>query len=211
MPAKTKQHSQAYKTFISSMEITVDDWRDGNGYDLDALDEVSQTERDELVKVLSETLQRQPDWRQAEALGAIGTAAAIAALQSALKGAHPELRLHVAEQLHELGEPVDLDGAIVAALRTTNLSNGLSYAIDMAEEYPSPRIQETLLDLALRGDEDQRVHCAALALYLGGKAEEAFDWNHRPFFLRFGDEDRKVRMEAYKELCKRLGVAPQTI
>ena len=45
---------------------------------------------------------------------------------------------------------------------------------------------------------------AALALYLGGKAEEAFDWNHRPFFLRFVDENRSVQIDAYKELCARL-------
>jgi hypothetical protein len=79
----------------------------------------------------------------------------------------------------------------------------------MAEAHPTPRIQETLLDLALNGDEEHRIHCAALALYLGGKSDEAFDWNHRPFFLRFGDSDRRVQIEAYKELCERLGVAPK--
>ena len=35
------------------MQITMDDWRDGAGYDLDALDEVNDSERDELVKVLA--------------------------------------------------------------------------------------------------------------------------------------------------------------
>jgi hypothetical protein len=104
---------------------------------------------------------------------------------------------------------VDLESVIIEALRGTDLSNGLSQAIDAAEEHPSPRIQETLLDLALNGNEDQRIQCAALALYLGGKADEAFDWNHRPFFLRFGEEDRKTQIEAYQELCQRLGVTPK--
>ena len=98
---------------------------------------------------------------------------------------------------------------IIKALRETSLYGGFSQALDTAEEHPTPRIQETLLDLALNGDEEHRIHCAALALYLGGKAEEAFDWNHRPFFLRFGDSDRNVQIEAYKELCARLGVAPK--
>lgn len=209
MPKKTPQHSEAYRTFIASMQITLDDWREGNGYDLEALDEVSDSERDELVKVLAEELKSNPDWRQAEALGAIGTPAAVQVLQEAMKSADPELRIHVAEQLVELDEPADLESAIIEALCNTNLSNGLSYAIDTAEQHPSPKIQETLLELALHGDEEQRFHCAALALYLGGQAEEAFDWDHRPFFLRFTDEDRKVQIEAYKELCERLGVTPK--
>jgi len=48
-----------------------------------------------------------------------------------------------------------------------------------------------------------------LALYLGGKSSEAFDWDYRPLFLKFGEEDRTVRVEAYKELCRLLGIAPK--
>jgi hypothetical protein len=191
------------------MEITVDDWRDGVGYDLDALDEVNDSERDKLVTLLAGKMKSAPDWRQAEALGAIGTPAAVKVLQSAMHSEDPELRIHVAEQLVELGESADLESAIINALRKSNLSNGLSYAIDTAEEHPSPRIQDALLDLALHGEEEQRIHCAALALYLGGKSEEAFDWDHRPFFLQFSDPDRNVQIAAYKELCDRLGVAPK--
>src|SRR5262249_12304471 len=152
MPTKT-QPSKAYKTFIASMELTLEDWREGNSYDLDALDEVTGPERDELVKVLAEKLKSEPDWLRAEALGAIGTPAAAAAVHSVMKTPDPELRIHVAEQLTDLDEAADLEGAIIDALRTTNLSSGLSYAIDTAEEHPSPRIQETLIDLALNGDE----------------------------------------------------------
>jgi hypothetical protein len=195
MPRKTEQHSKAYRTFVASTKITLEDWREGKGYDLEALDEVSDSERDELVKVLAEELKSNPDWRQAEALGAIGSPAAVQVLQAAMTSADPELRIHVAEQLVELDEPAHLESAIIEALRNTSLSNGLSYAIEAAEQHPSPKIQETLLELALNGDEEQRIHCAALALYLGGKAEEAFDWNHRPFVLRFGDEEPKVRIE----------------
>src|SRR5262245_644235 len=94
MRTKT-QPSKAYQTFIASMAITLEDWREGNGYDLDALDEVTGEEREELVKVLAERLKSAPDWRQAEALGAIGTPAAVKALQSAMKTTDRELRIHV--------------------------------------------------------------------------------------------------------------------
>jgi len=202
-------HSKAYEQFIASMTLTMEDWREGNGYDLDALDEFPKREHSDLIKVLQERIARLADWRDAEALATMGTTAAIDALRAAMSAGDAEFRLHVAEQLAELEQPVDLEGAIIDALRTTDLTSGLSYAIDTAEEHPSPRLQETLLDLALNGNEDQRVHCAALALYHGGKAEEAFDWDHRPFFLKFGEEDRKTQIEAYKELCQRLGVAPK--
>lgn len=209
MAPKNPNFSEAYNTFIKSMNITVDEWRDGIGFNIDALDKVTDPERDALVKILAERLQNNPDWREIESLGAIGTPAAKEAVRSALKRGSSATRLYAAKQLAEMNESENLENVIIETLRKTSLYEGLTQALDMAEQHPSPRIQETLIDLALNGNEDQRIHCAALALYLGGKAKEPFDWEHRPFFLRFGDEDRKVQIEAYKELCRRLGVAPK--
>src|SRR5262245_8660141 len=191
------------------MNLDVDKWREGIGFDIEALKQVTDPERDALVTILAEQLEDHPDWRPIEALGAIGTPSAIEAIRRVLRGGSPETRLYAAEQFAEIGETEHLDRAIVHGLRETTLYGGLSRALDLAEEYPSQQIREALLDLALNGDEQQRIHCAALALYLGGKADEAFDWNHRPFFLQFGDSDRKVQIEAYKELCARLGVTPK--
>jgi hypothetical protein len=201
--------SAAYKRFLDSMRITADQWRDGMGFDIDSLAAVSASDKDSLARLLAARLEEHGDWREMEALAAIGTPAAKHALRQALNSSNLETRLQAAKHLLEIGEPVDLEGIIIAALRGTGLSNGLSQAIDIAEQHPSPGLQQALLDLALNGTEEQRIHCAALALYHGGKADEAFDWNHRPFFLRFGDDDRRVQIEAYRELCARLGVAPQ--
>ncbi len=209
---KTMEYpSAAYQKFLKSMNIDYSAWRDGEGFDLEALEDITDSERTEAVKMLAERLEAQPDWREIEALGVLATPEARKAIRNAVKDADYETRMRAAEQLVELGEKAEaeLDAAIIDALRNTGLENGLSQAIDMAEEHPSERIRETLLDLALNGTEEQRIHCAALALYLGGKADEAFDWNHRPFFLSFGDEDRGKQIEAYKELCRRLGVKPK--
>jgi HEAT repeat protein len=191
------------------MEISYVQWHDGEGYDLEALGNSTKAEQTAAVVLLAERLSSTPNWRDIEALGVINTPLARARIRLALMQADFETRLRAAKELDDLGETVDLESVIIEALRGTDLSNGLSQAIDAAEEHPSPRIQETLLDLALNGNEDQRIQCAALALYLGGKADEAFDWNHRPFFLRFGEEDRKTQIEAYQELCQRLGVTPK--
>jgi hypothetical protein len=198
-----------YQKFLSSMEITYSDWRDGNGYDLEVLQHLTKAERIAATAVLSDRLSATPNWRDVEALGVIDTPDARLAIRGALEHADSDTRLRAAQELTDLGETVDLEGVIIDVLRNSDLSNGLSRAIDLAEDHPGPRMQETLLDLALNGNSDQRVHCAALALYLGGKADEAFDWNHRPFFLRFGEEDRQTQIDAYKELCQRLGVAPK--
>ena len=191
------------------MRITADQWRDGIGFDLDSLAALSASEKDSLTPLLANRLAEHGDWRDMEALAAIGTPAAKSAIRQALNSSNLETQLHAAKQLSEIGEPVDLEGIIIAALRGTGLSSGLSQALDFAEQHPSPRLQQALLHLALNGTEDQRIHSAALALYHGGKADEAFDWNHRPFFLRFGDDDRRVQIEAYRELCARLGLAPR--
>ena len=39
-----------------------------------------------------------------------------------------------------------------------------------------------------------------------GKAKEPFDWKQRPFFLRFNTEDRKERVEVFRELCQKLEI-----
>lgn len=199
----------AYLSFIASMNITAEQWRDGIGFDLAALDKVTHEERDSLVEMLAERLKVHGDWRDIEALAAIATPAAKEAIRGARESRSAETRLYAAEQLAKMDEPAELEDSIIDSLRNTNLFGGLSKALDLAEQHPSPRIQETLLDLALKGNEEQRIHCAALALYLGGKAEAAFDWNHRPFFLRFGDDDRNVQIDAYRELCLRLGIPPK--
>ena len=201
--------SAAYEKFVASMEMNYEKWHDGEGYDLDAVKNVTATERDRLVELLRDRLKDSPDWREVEALGAIGGEAAIKVMRDALPRANAQIRLRLERQLAEMGELANIEDAIIAALRGTNLYGGFTQAIDMAEEHPTPRIRETLLDLALNGSDEKRIHCAALALYLGGKAASAFDWNHRPFFLRFSQNDRRVQIEAYKELCERLGMEPK--
>jgi hypothetical protein len=206
---RTQTASPAYQKFLSSMQITYEDWHEGVGYDLEALKQITELERGAAIKLLEERLETTPDWRDLEALAAIGTPGARQTIRKAFEEGDIETRMRAAEELIALGEEADLESIIIEALGTASLGSGLSKAIDLAEEHPSPRLQEALLDLSLNGNEDQRVQCAALALYLGGEADEAFDWNHRPFFLRFGDENRAIQIEAYVELCRRLGATPK--
>jgi hypothetical protein len=196
----------AYQTFLKSMEIGYDQWHDGVGYDLEALAKMGKRDRKAVTQLLVGRLASRADWRDIEALGALATPEATRAIKNALRSAKPEIRLHAAKQLADLDMAVDLDKVIAEVLMIGEHGKGLSLAIDLAAEHPTPLLRKTLLECALDGKPDVRVHAAALSLYLAGKADEPFDWNRRPFFLRFGEDDRKERLSAYKELCQRIDV-----
>jgi hypothetical protein len=195
--------SSAYEAFLRSMSINADRWRDGIGYDLQALAGMTESERDSIAGLLVGRLAGQGDWRDVQALGAIATPQAIEALRRGADGARPEIRAHCAQQLAAIGEPVDMDAVIAGALRNTRLHGGFDAALQLAERHPTPHVRETLLDLALNGaDSEIRVACAAMALFLGGKADSPYDWNHRQLFLRFAEDDRAARLAAHRELCR---------
>ena len=68
-----------------------------------------------------------------------------------------------------------------------------------------PAIRAALLWCAVDGAPHLRVHAAALALYLAGGARSAFDWEHRPLFLGFGEPPRAERQAALAGLLVRMG------
>jgi hypothetical protein len=203
--------SDAYTRFLSSMQVDYEKWHDGVGYDLDALAQIHGDEQRRIELLLTERMESAPDWRDIEALKAIGTPTAMQAIRKALKSHAPEVRLHAAEQLEEAGEDVDLEQHIIDGLHEDMTTGAASKALDLAAEHPTPRVRKALLDVALDSkDSTVRVNAAALAMYLAGKAKEPFDWDHRPFFLRFGEEDRAARLAAWKELaaiCEDSGTA----
>jgi hypothetical protein len=197
--------SAAYDRFITSMKIGFDEWHDGIGYDLDALAGVTPDER---VRIEAMLLARESDdWRVVEALTALNTPNAIAAVRSALQAEDPVVRLAAARELHEQGQLADLTEVVTGALRSAN-SSAFSQAIDMIGWHTVRGAEPELLRLCAHGTGENACHCAAMLFYLHGLSEEAFDWNHRPFFLRFNTDDRGEREAAFRELCGKVGVDP---
>jgi hypothetical protein len=201
-PTPNAKQSEAFTRFLSSMQIDYEKWHDGVGYDLDALVQIHGEEQRHIEALLTDRMESTPDWRDIEALKAIGTPTAMQTIRKALKNHKPDIRLHAAEQLKDAGEDLDIEQYIIDGLQQDMTTGATSKALDLAAEHPTPRIRKALLDAALDSkDSTVRVNAAALAMYLAGKAKEAFDWDHRPFFLRFGDEDRDARFAAWKELA----------
>jgi hypothetical protein len=200
--------SPAFDRFMASTDIDDERWHDGIGYDLPALEELDGEERSRIEAWL--LARAGEDWRDIEGLLALGTADARAAVIEQLRHGTIEMRLAAARRLPE--DPAieaDREAAIVDGLAIATVMTGLSTAIDLAGQYRTPTVIDALFRATLREDRETGVHAAALLLFLHGKAKEPFDWDRRPFALRFGEgaSDPEARA-AFVELCRECGVDP---
>jgi len=195
----------AARRFLASMPMTRDMWHDGTGYDLAALRQVPAERRAELEDVLIQHIPR--DWRDIEALAEIDSARARQAIHEALDDPDPAVRREARRHVPESAiDSAGREARLVELLTGPNLRDHLTEALDEAEEFHPPAVIAALLRAAAEGDGESAVHCAAMLYYLHDKADEPFDWNHRPFFLRFNTSDRAEREVVFRELCQNLGV-----
>lgn len=201
-PSPNPDPSPAVAQFLDSMHIDYEKWHDGIGYDLSALDRMVQAERDEIAEMLIRSGSK--TWRDLEALDHIGTPKARAAINAALKDPSSEVRIAASRYSREIG--AQREAVLVDALERSELFGGLGQALDQVQEFHPPSIVDALLRGALRREGEVAVHFAAMLYYIHGKADVPFDWNQRPFFLRFHTADRWERAAAFRELCKAIGV-----
>jgi hypothetical protein len=192
--------------FIASMKMTFEMWHDGDGYDLDALDQIPA---DQIKEVQATLLNHRPvDWRDIEALARIDSPEAKAAVVAALKHSDPKVRREALLHAPQESDPEDREKLLLRALQSDDVFGGLSEAIDEAEEFHPPAVVEALLKGALDRTGRTAVLFAGLLYFIHGKSKSAFDWDHRPFFLRFDTSDRGERKVVFRELCETIGVDP---
>lgn len=201
--------SPALERFRRSMVIGYEEWHEGTPYDLGALAALEPAERDEIEAEL--VGRAAADWRDVQALDVLGTARALKAVEGALSSKDVTIRLEAAERLRrrKLLDAPRFDTVLVESLAEATLLNGMTRALGLAQEHASPAVLKQLLLCAERGNDDIRCHAAALIHYLFGIAKSPFDWDKRPFYLRFVSKDRKERRAAYIELCREVGVDPE--
>ena len=197
--------SEAFSRFMASLHLDYDRWHDGDGFDLESLARIDESERGDVVWELA---RREPTWREIEALEQIDIPPAFMAIKRALRDSESiDTRLAAAAALHrldELDEPIDaLLAREIRAL--TNLEDGCTRALLMAEEHPTDQVKHALL-AATHARTDCAIHCAGVLCYLAGVAKEPFDWDLRPLFLRLGpDEPEPDRSAAFAELRTLVG------
>lgn len=199
--------SDAVARFTASMNIDYEKWHDGIGYDIDAIRAATPAERSKIEQIM--LARGVKDWRDLEALEALATPKATAAIRATIKSSDPELRLRATRILaHEPDGEATRDAAIVHAIERADVYAGLTQALDAAENHPSQAVKDALFRATLKGTSVTAVHTAALLFFLYGKAKEPFDMAQRPFFLKFSTEVKADRIAPFKELCATLGVDP---
>jgi hypothetical protein len=195
------------RRFEKSMIIDYEKWHDGVGYDIEAIREASPAERAAIERMLISHSPR--DWRDIEALAEIDTEAARKAIKRAIKDPNPEVRAAVGRYTPNLISNNERSRHIVDALRNAEIFGGLSQVLDEVEEYHPDEVKEALIVGLLSRKGDVATLFAAMLFYIYGKAESPFDMEQRPFFLRFNTEDRKERVQVFRELCQQLGIDPE--
>lgn len=200
----------AVERFRASMDIDREKWHDGIGYDLTAIDEAAPAERERIEAMLLP--RAEDDWRDVEALARLcahGSVKAEQALRHAMRSSDAQIRMAVTRHAPHLVERDERLASLVDALRHAEFYGGLTQAIDEAQDLQPPIVIDTLLRGALEREGGVAVHFAALLTYLHGKAAEPFDWEQRPFFLRFHAPLGPERDAVFRELCARIGVDPE--
>jgi hypothetical protein len=188
------------------MEMNFEKWHDGVGYDLAALSEMTPQELESVVVML----RGRSDWRDVEALAALESDESLAALKDSLSASDTRTRAHAARILHDRGQLPAIDEFIANELRAAADIPGASCVLDLAEKHNTQRVRDALLWCAKHHD-SIGPHAAGMLLFFAGITDESFDWNHRPFFLRFLKDDPKDRAGAFVELCKKLKISPDSV
>ena len=196
--------SPAYDRFVASMKLGYVEWHDGISYDIDALDKVHGDERQELEALL--IANKDSDWRYSEALGRIGSPKAWDALFASTKGPNREVRFRAAEILHAAGRFPDLSDLVVESIHNSKIGDGFAEGMRWAAQYKTPVVVTALLEELLNPSNKNAVHFAAMLYFLFGKAKEPFDWQYRPFFLKFLTNDPQERRALFDELCSAIGI-----
>ena len=195
------------RRFEKSMSIDYVKWRDGVGYDLDAIKLASPDERKAIEELLTRHIPR--DWRDIEALAVVGSKSALKTIKDAMNDPNPEVRSAVSRFAPNLVDDTVRSESVVDALQHAEVFSGLSQILDDVEDFHPEEVKEALIAGLLSREGDVAVLFAGMLFFLCGKAKEPFDWEQRPFFLRFNTENKVDRVKVFRELCTALNIDPE--
>ena len=190
--------------FEMSMKIGFEEWHDGIGYDIEAIKIASQTEREAIERVLINHSPR--DWRDIEALAQINTNSARDIIKNAIKDPNPVVRVAVVRFAPDFVTDDERTQSIVDALEKAEIFSGLSQVLDEVERYHPKEVKEALIRGLLNRKGDVAGLFAAMLFFIFGRAKSPFDMKQRHYFLHFNTEDRKERVDLFRDLCQKLKI-----
>jgi len=194
-------HSKAYQMFLDSMVMNFDKWHDGIGYDLKALEQLEQQERASIEELLIRNLKHSGDWRDVEALVALGTTSAYIEVDKARFHNNAKVRNYALRIIINTRKTKDTVVKDLVGLEQQVVQAVEQGYYQMAEHMPTMQVKKALLKSVREADDSViRHNGAALLLYLCGKTSEPYDWDQRPFFLRFSTKNQEELQQAWEEL-----------
>ena len=197
--------SELVDRFRASMNIDYEKWHDGIGYDIDLIPQMSPKEIAEVEQILiGRGVQ---DWRDLEALDALGTIRSLDMIDHTRAHGTAELKVYAMRYGRPLDPQATEDG-IIEGLRNTEFYGGLTQALDQAAESDSPRVQAELFRMARDKVGDGSYQAVAILYARFGKIDSQWDFSRRDFFLRFVGPVTDDRKQAFLEMCAELGVDP---
>jgi len=187
--------SPAYTRFKQSMIIDYGQWRDGDPYDIAALAGVTPEERNQLTDELC--AKSSLDWRDVEALRALGTEKALKRIG---KAAQHETGGGAAEaliaEIETKGWNNEAEKHLIHMLENMqSMESSSDRLFGLCEQYPTPAVMKQLMRNArIQSDPTMRYSAGAFLLYLAGHVDShyVFDTENRPHLLDLNSDDYKT-------------------
>jgi len=175
--------TEAWTRFVRSTVIGLDQWRDGIGYDLEALAGVTDEERGVLRQLFRTRLTDDNysiDWRELEAVAALGDIELLEQLKGHSAG---EIRLRVSRLL---GASDSTEGELCRIL--SRKGGQLGRALDLVPAHPTENVRKALT-ARVRMVDEHFVPAAMVLLEVFGNVDDS--WAERPFLFRVQEEGAK--------------------
>jgi hypothetical protein len=188
--------SAAWKKFAGSLEMDMEKWRDGIGYDLEALAAMSEDERAMIKQWLRSRLtdgSRAIDWRELEAAAALDDTEL---LRSLARHESRDVRMRVKTLL---GSDEEIEQELCRVFRETESLGEFARAEALAPHYPTENVKRAMI-ARLRKNDDFFVPLGMTLLEVYAQAD---GWEQRPFLFRVKEEG--VQGPLMKELLAKVG------
>lgn len=191
MSLPPRNPSDAYTRFKRSMMLDYDAWKEGAPYDVPALAEITDEERDLLTDELCE--KSSLDWRDVEALRALATPKALKRVGAAAEKQTDGGGIEAFFDDVGRGWSAEIEARFIEKLeRVQSMTGALDRLYEIAEAHPTPAVMAQLLRNArIHSDPTVRYSMGAFLIEFTGHADTryTFDANIRPHLLNLNSAD----------------------
>jgi len=207
--------SPAHDKFRKSMNLDYEAWREGTPYDMEAFAEMTDAEKQAVIKETKAKGKGDLDWRDMEILAHDNSNDSFDRLRDELVGGSADTRAKALRQLYAMKRMnrAVYDLKLSQILDDVTSDDGVTSSLLRVDEYCGEHTRMALLR-GVRDRPDVALHFAANLMDQAGLSNDmaAFDPKFRPTLLKLlPDEKPEVRAAALKQVFEWLKVDPKEI